>query len=91
MTVELGLDPFDLPVAPQFDHGPLAMPRVVEEERAVAPDRLELVALRQGGTAVELGEDIAGEAHRAREDQIGSSRSDELPAVYLLRLAGEET
>src|SRR5438445_3081435 len=40
------LDPLDLPVAAQLDHRSLAMPRVVDEERAVAPDRLDRKSTR---------------------------------------------
>ena len=42
----LELDPLDLSLAPQLDHRHAAVPRVVDEERALAPDHLELVALR---------------------------------------------
>src|SRR5579862_7766715 len=40
------LDPLDLVSAAQLDHRLRAVPRVVEEDRALAADRLELVAVR---------------------------------------------
>src|SRR5438105_2577033 len=86
----LELDALDAGVAPHLDDGLLRVPRVVEEERALRPDRLELVALGQSGSAVEEREDVAGEAHRAGEDPVGPARPDELLAVDELRLAGDE-
>src|SRR5256885_428743 len=49
----LELDALQLGGASVLDHRNLAVPRIVEEERAFAADHLELVALRQGGAAVE--------------------------------------
>src|SRR5262249_58185876 len=85
------LDSVHSPVASKLDHRHDAMPGIVEEERAVAPDRLELVTLGQGGPAVELSEDVARKAHRAGEDPVGAARPDELLPVHPLRLAGKQT
>ena len=71
--------------------GSLAVPRIVEEERPVAADRLELVAFGKSRPAVELGEDVTREAHRAREDPVGSARADELLPVHALGLTAEQT
>ena len=40
-------DPLDAAVPPELDHGVLAVPGIVEEERALRADRLELVAVRR--------------------------------------------
>ena len=47
------LDALDPAVSAELDHRLAAVPWVVEEERSLGPDRLELVALRKGGAAVE--------------------------------------
>src|SRR5579864_9064114 len=52
----LELDALDAAVPPQLDHRVDAVPGIVEEERALAADRLELVAVRQRRAAVEGGE-----------------------------------
>ena len=54
----LELDPLDAVVAAQLDHRLIAMPRVVEEQRPLGPDRLELVALRHTRPAVEERVDV---------------------------------
>src|SRR5207248_5505163 len=48
----LDLDPLDTALAAELDHRHGAVPRIVEEERAFAADRLELVALDHRGAAV---------------------------------------
>ena len=58
VRVDEELDSFDLSVATQLDHRRSAVPGIVEEERSLAADRLELVTLGEAGTAVELGEDV---------------------------------
>src|SRR5207249_7271511 len=87
----LDLDPLHPGVATKLDHRLDAVPWIVEEERPIAPDRLELVTFGQGRPAVELGEDVAGEPHRACEDPVGAARADELLTVHLLGLTGEQT
>ena len=54
----------DAVVPTELDDGLVAMPRVVEEERPLAPDRLELVAFRQARAAVEEREHVSGKPHR---------------------------
>src|SRR5262245_46826145 len=66
------------------------MPWIVEKERPLAPDRLELVSLGKSRSAVELREDVARKAHRAREDPVGAGRADELLPVHLLGLTGQQ-
>src|ERR671935_1562368 len=47
------VDALDGAVAAQLDHRPARVPRIIEEERAVLADRLELVALRQDEAAAD--------------------------------------
>src|SRR3954465_3778475 len=61
----LELDLLDLSSPAQLDHRVQAVPGIVEEERALASDRLELVALRERGGAIEGGEHVAGKPQRA--------------------------
>src|SRR5437588_9424 len=61
------LDPLDLTGTAELDHRAPCVPGVVEEERALLADRLQLVALRQDEPAVELPEGVAGEAERRGE------------------------
>src|SRR5258708_11965900 len=61
----LDLDPLDPAVATELDPRDQAMPRVVDEERSVAADHLELVTLRHRGAAVERRDHAARETERA--------------------------
>ena len=74
----------------ELDHGLGAVPRIVEEERPLGADRLELVALGQRRAAVEERVDVAREAHRAAEDPVRPARADVGLAVHRLGLAGEQ-
>ena len=49
----LDLDPLHLAVAAKLDHRVAGVPGIVEEERPIAPDRLELVSLGERRPAVE--------------------------------------
>ena len=86
----LELDPLDVSSPAQLDHRVHAVPGVVEEERALASDRLELVALRERGGAIEGGEHVAGKPQRAVEDPVRSRRPVPRLAPDPLRLAPEE-
>src|SRR5262249_8982386 len=86
----LELDPLDAVVMPHLDDGLVAVPRVVEEERALAPNRLELVAVHEGGAAVERRDHVAGEPQRPGEDPIGARRPEPRLAPDALRLAAEQ-
>src|SRR5439155_3338509 len=72
------------------DHRRPPVPRIVEEQRAFAADRFELVARRQRRAAVEEPEDVVGETHRAGEDPVGAARADQLLPEDQLRLAGKQ-
>src|SRR3954447_21457375 len=85
----LELDPFGPVRASQLDHRYEAMPRIVDEERPLASDHLELVTIGQRSAAVELGKNIPRKAQRAGEGPIGAARADELLPVELLGLARE--
>src|SRR2546423_889544 len=85
------LDLLDLTVAPQLDPRVLRMPRIVEEERALAADRLELVPLGRRGSAVEDSEHVAREAQRAREEPVRPGLADPGFPVHALGVpAGDE-
>lgn len=84
------LDPLDAVVATQLDHGLIAMPWVIEEERSLGADGLELVAFRQTRPAVEERVDISCEAHRAREHPVRAARADVRLTEDRLGLACEE-
>src|SRR5262249_25822314 len=86
----LELDPLNGSVAAPLDHRLVAVPRIVEEQRALAPDRLELVAIGERRGAVERGEHVAGEPQRAREGPVGACRPEPRLAPYALRLAAEQ-
>ncbi len=86
----LELDALGAVVAPELDHRLLAVPGVVQEQRPLGADRLELVALGEARSAVEERDDVAGEAHRTREDPVGAARADVRVAVHALGLACEE-
>src|SRR5207247_4266626 len=86
----LDLDPLHLGAAAQLDHRAPRVPGVVEEERALLADRLQLVALRQDEPAVELPEDVAGEAERRGELHVDAARAERLLAVDALGLAGQQ-
>src|SRR5262249_44369843 len=86
----LDLDPLDPAAAAQLDAGVEAVPRVVDEERALAPERLELVALAERRAAVEQPDDVAREAHRRREHPVGAGRPVPRLGRDALRLAGEQ-
>ncbi len=47
------LDPLDPALTAELYAGHFAVPRIIEEERALAADGLQLVALRHGGAGVE--------------------------------------
>ncbi len=66
------------------------MPWVVDEERGVAADRLELVTLRHRGAAVERRDDAARETERAGEHPVGPRRPEPRLAVHSLGLAPKE-
>src|SRR5258708_5878476 len=80
----LELDPFDPAVATDLDPRDQAMPWVVDEERGVAADRLELVTLRHRGAAVERRDDAARETERAGEHPVGPRRPEPPLAVHSL-------
>src|SRR5262245_52265785 len=86
----LELDPLDSAVASELDHRLDAVPGIVEEERAVASDRLELVTLGKSRPAVELCDDVTGKAHRTGENPVGAAGADVLLPVHLVRLAREQ-
>ena len=86
----LELDPLDLVPVPHLDHGHAAVPGVVEEERALAADHLELVAPRQRGAAIELREHAALEPHRPHEHPVGAGLPDPRQPSQRLRFAGEQ-
>ena len=50
---EIQLDPLDPSPTAELYARHLAVPRIIEEEGALAADGLQLVALRHGGTGVE--------------------------------------
>jgi hypothetical protein len=87
----LELDALDAAVTTHFDHGPVAVPRIVEEERALGPDSLELVTVRERGAAVERREHVTREAQRAGEDPIGARGPEPCLAPDALRLAAEQS
>src|SRR5689334_16194910 len=66
----LELDPLRLTPAAELDHGLARVPGIVEEQRSLAPNRLELVPRRQRGATVEEAEDVAWEPQRAGEDPV---------------------
>ena len=78
----LELDALDAAVAPQLDHRDDAVPRVVEEERALAADRLQLVPVRQRGAAVERRDHVVREAQQPAEDPVGAGRPVPRLAVH---------
>src|SRR5437764_4291069 len=67
-----------------------AVPGIVEEQRALATDGLQLVARRERRATVEGGEDIAGESQRPREDPIGAGGPEPGVAPDALRFAPEQ-
>src|SRR5690348_3134946 len=71
-VLRLELDALDGAVAAQLDHGVDAVPGVVEEERSLAADRLQLVPLRQRGAAVERRDDVVREAQQPGERPVGA-------------------
>jgi hypothetical protein len=75
---------------PELDYWSLAMPRVVEEERALLADRLQLVALQENQAGVELAQNVAREAHRPGEELVHAALAQYLLTVDLLRLAPEQ-
>ena len=87
----LELDPLDVPVPAQLDHRVQAVPGIVEEERALAADRLELVALRHRRAAVEERDHVAGEMKRAAEDPVGAGGTEPRFPIRPLGLAAEES
>ena len=66
------------------------MPGIVEEERALGADGLQLVALGERRAAVEEREHVAGKPHQARECPVRSGRADVRLAEDRLRLAAEQ-
>src|SRR5215475_6409070 len=86
----LELDPLDATVPAELDDRMVAVPGIVQEERALAADRLELVALHERSAAVEGGDDVAGEAKRPGEDPVGPRRAVPRLAPDPLRLAPEQ-
>src|SRR5437588_1335765 len=87
----LDLDSLHLAVAAELDHRAPGVPRVVEEERALLADRLELVARRQDEPAVDLAEDVVGEAEGPGERDVDTARAERLLAVHALGLARQQT
>ena len=66
------------------------MPRIVEEERALAADRLELVLVRQRGAAMEDREHVVGKAKRSREHPVRARGAEPGFAEGVDGLAAEE-
>src|SRR2546427_6188836 len=87
---EFEFDPLDPSLTAELYARHLAVPRIIEEERALAADGFQLVALRHGGTAVEEGHHGASEPEHAGEDPVGPRRSEPSLAVYPLPLAAKE-
>ena len=83
-------DALDAVVPPELDHRVLAVPGIVEEERALGADRLELVAIGQARRAVEQREHVAREAQRAGEGPVRPGRPDIGAAEDALGLASEQ-
>jgi xylose isomerase len=75
---------------PELDHRPPAMPGIVEEERTLLADRLQLVALRENQARVELRQQVAREAHRSGEELVDAAFAEDLLAVDLLRPAPKQ-
>src|SRR6185312_11510136 len=72
----LELDAFHAAVPAHLDHRLVAVPWIVEEERPLAADRLQLVAVCERGTAIERREHVAWETQCAGEDPIGTRRPE---------------
>jgi len=66
------------------------VPRVGEEERALLADGLQLVARGQHEPAVDLRDDVVGEAERAGERDVDAARAERLLAVHALGLARQQ-
>jgi hypothetical protein len=64
------------------------MPGIVEEQRALGADHLELVAIGHVDAAVEMRHDVAGEAHGPGEADVHAVPAGHLLARHLDRLAG---
>src|SRR5205807_5653827 len=67
-----GVQTCALPIS-KFDPRHVTVPRIVDEERALGPDRLQLVALDHRRTAIERRDHVAREAHRRGEHPVGRS------------------
>src|SRR3979490_1509950 len=63
-------DPLDPSRAAELYPRHFAVPRIIEEQRPLAADGLQLVALGHRGTAVEHGHHTAQEPEHAGEDTI---------------------
>jgi len=85
------LDALDRSITADIDSRGDAVPWIVEKQRALAADHLELVADGHRGSAVEEADDVARKAEHAREDPIRTGRSEPRVAVHLFGLAAEET
>src|SRR5438046_4630878 len=84
------LDALDAVVAAQLDPGRDAVPRIVDEERSLAADRLELAATGEGGPTVENGDDAAAEAERPRGYPVRPAGTEPRLRVCGLRLSREK-
>ena len=71
--------------AAQLDQRLDAVPRVVQEQRALGADRLELVARRQVEAAVERGQHVAREAQHAGEAAVDAVAAEHLLAARRAR------
>src|SRR5919201_1478044 len=81
------LDPLEVAVPAQLDHGDTAAPRIVEEDRALLADHLQLVSLGQSETGVELRDHAVWEGQRASEHEIDPACTGHLLRGDALRLA----
>ncbi len=77
--------------AAQLDQRLDAVPGVVEEQRALGADRLELVARRQVEAAVERGQHVAREAQHGGEAAVHAARGEHVLARDPLGLAGQQS
>src|SRR5712664_70444 len=73
---QIELDPLDPSRTAKLDARHRAVPRIIEEQRALAADGLQLVALRHRGAAVEYGHHVARETEHPGEDPVGPRRPE---------------
>ena len=67
----------------------MAVPRIVQEQRSLGTEHLELVSIREPETTVELGDHVAGELERAGKDGVHAALPD-AGAVDACGLAGHQ-